>query len=156
MTSPFRYLHFAVPIRLFPENSALELHNPDETGDGLLWTSEIATWKPLSTELVVLSPMGVLDCGVAQTSRAVTLGRAFLSQGAGSVLSPLWQVSQRETGDLLARFYEEVLRGKSKAVALRSAKLGALDRQLPGSTNSAVDTRHPSFWAVPILEGDPR
>jgi CHAT domain-containing protein len=73
------------------------------------------------------------------------LTRVFFYAGARSVVSSLWEVSDRAAAEFMPRFYRHLKRGESKAEALRAAKLEML-----GSRYS-----HPFFWSAFILGGEP-
>jgi len=54
------------------------------------------------------------------------LAQAFLHAGSQAVLASLWDVDDHQTARLMRGFYRELLRGRPKADALRSAKLAML------------------------------
>jgi CHAT domain-containing protein len=94
-----------------------------------------------SVELLVLSA-----CETAQGDNRATLGLAgiALRAGARSVLSTLWQVSDRSTAELMARFYQELTNSEvTKAQALHQAQL-ALFKQY----------KAPYYWAPYVLVGN--
>ncbi len=94
-----------------------------------------------SVELLVLSA-----CETAQGDNRATLGLAgiALRAGARSVLSTLWQVSDRSTAELMARFYKELTNSEvTKAQALHQAQL-ALFKQY----------KAPYYWAPYVLVGN--
>jgi CHAT domain-containing protein len=75
------------------------------------------------------------------------LGRAFLAAGATSLVLSLWPVEDNATNELMQLFYQYLLKGESKAQALRAAQCQLLD-----STSS--DYTHPYYWAAFRLVGD--
>lgn len=96
-------------------------------------------------ELLVLSA-----CQTAAGDRRAALGLAgfALRSGARSTLATLWSVSDRSTADLMATFYDRLVRSDaklSKAESLRQAQLELLN-----------DPRynHPFFWAPFVLVGN--
>ncbi|HEY9829042.1 MAG TPA: CHAT domain-containing protein [Stenomitos sp.] len=94
-----------------------------------------------SVELLVLSA-----CETAQGDNRATLGLAGIAvrAGARSVLSTLWQVSDRSTADLMGQFYKELANpGVTKAEALHQAQL-ALFQQY----------KAPYYWAPYVLVGN--
>ncbi|MEW6493436.1 MAG: CHAT domain-containing protein [Cyanobacteriota bacterium] len=94
-----------------------------------------------SVELLVLSA-----CETAQGDNRATLGLAGIAvrAGARSVLSTLWQVSDRSTAALMERFYKELTNPKvTKAEALHQAQL-ALFQQY----------KAPYYWAPYVLVGN--
>jgi CHAT domain-containing protein len=62
-----------------------------------------------------------------------------------SVVASLWQINDKATAELMARFYDEIARGRAPAAALREAQL-ALSRDPRWS--------HPYYWAAFTLYGD--
>ncbi len=75
------------------------------------------------------------------------LGRAFLAAGATSLVMSLWPVEDNATKELMQSFYQNLLKGESKAQALRSAQCLLLRSASQGYT-------HPYFWAAFRLVGD--
>ncbi len=75
------------------------------------------------------------------------LGRAFLAAGATSLVMSLWPVEDNATNELMQSFYQNLLKGESKAQSLQSAQCGLLHSASQGYT-------HPYFWAAFRLVGD--
>ncbi len=148
---PYRFLHFAVHGLLNenqPQFSGLLLSLPQERGsgeDGLLQVYEIFNLR-MNAEMVVLS---ACETGLGKEVRGeglVGLTRAFLYTGASSVVVSLWKVADRSTADLMVRFYRHLREGRSKAEALRQARLEMIQE---GSF------AHPYHWAPFVLIGRP-
>jgi CHAT domain-containing protein len=98
-------------------------------------------------ELVTLSGC---ETGLALSSGAdeqLGLGKAFLTAGANSLIMSLWSVEDNATCELMKRFYQHLLRGESKAQALRAAQCEMACQE--GSLYA-----HPYFWAAFRLVGD--
>jgi CHAT domain-containing protein/tetratricopeptide (TPR) repeat protein len=143
-------IHIATHSRVdrsHPERSGLELwkRSPETTGDelldGILEMGEVRGLR-LNCELLTLSSC-TLDQGpdrVHQNLRPVEAD--FLDAGAQSVLSSLWNVSDRHTRTLMCDFYRYYLDGNTFAEALRKAKMKMM-------FNPA--TSSPYFWAPFIL-----
>src|SRR5690606_30376715 len=74
--------------------------------------------------------------------------RAFLSAGAVSVLSNLWEVDDRVSNQLLRNFYDELHNGKSTTSALRVAQVN----HIKNATSS--DQAAPYYWAGHRLVGE--
>ena len=72
--------------------------------------------------------------------------REFKYAGAQSLLVSLCPVEDTSTRLLMRSFYEHMLDGKSKAEALRQAKLNLLD--------NALFFTNPFYWAGFVLVGD--
>jgi CHAT domain-containing protein len=68
--------------------------------------------------------------------------------GAARVVVSLWNVSDKATSELMARFYEKMLKeGQRPAAALRAAQIEML-RQKPWQA--------PYYWAAFTLQGESR
>jgi CHAT domain-containing protein len=103
----------------------------------------------IPAELVVLSA-----CETAQGYDLIgegpmSLSRAFAAAGAKSTVSTLWQVSDRESAQLIGGFYDHLAAGAPKDAALRSAQLAMI-------TGGSQRAAHPYYWAGYVLHGDPR
>jgi CHAT domain-containing protein len=115
-----------------------------QADDGFLHAREVAALR-LRAELVVLSACRTGGGYVEGGEGAMGLTRVFFYAGARSVVSSLWEVSDRAAAEFMPAFYRHLRRGESKARALRSAKLEML-----GSKYS-----HPFFWSAFVLTGEP-
>ncbi len=147
----FKYLHFATHGYLDterPELSALVLsqidsHNQPE--DGFLRVDDIYNAR-LSADLVVLS---ACQTGLGKEVRGeglMGLTRAFLYAGVPEVIVSLWNVNDRATAELMATFYEKLLRhGKRPSAALREAQLNLRKQKRWES---------PYYWAAFVQQGD--
>jgi CHAT domain-containing protein len=127
-----------------PNHSGLSLSfDGDPAEDGLLQVFEIFRLR-LQADLVVLS---ACDSGRGKHLRGegvLGLTRAFLYAGASSLVVSLWQAADSPTADLMLSFHRKLRGGRSKADALRSAKLEAIQ--------SGVHA-HPFYWAPFVLMG---
>jgi len=149
--SRFRILHFAThglldPI--LPERSGLVFSQVDERGrprDGFLSAPAVAALD-LPAELVVLS---ACQTGLGREIRGeglVGLTQAFFRAGARRVVVSYWNVQDRATAELMARFYRSLLVEKlPPAAALRAAQL---------SIRQEEKWSAPSYWAGFALHGD--
>ncbi|HEX7998965.1 MAG TPA: CHAT domain-containing tetratricopeptide repeat protein [Pyrinomonadaceae bacterium] len=113
--------------------------------DGVLTALEAAGLDLWSTELVVLS---ACETGVGEIRNGegvYGLRRALVLAGAESELMSLWQVSDRETRELMVEYYKRLQKGEGRTAALRHVQLRMLRRQ---------PTAHPYYWASFIPVGD--
>lgn len=118
--------------------------------DGWVTAEEIALLNLRGTELVVLSACQT-GLGDVKTGEGVFgLRRAFLHAGASSLLTSLFEVPDRETRELMRRFYGNLRAGQGKLAALHAAQL-----ELVRQRRQANAAAHPFFWASFILVGDP-
>ena len=127
-----------------PYRSSLILSQaPDGNEDGILHAWELYNLR-LRANLVVLSACQTATGAVEKTEGVLGLTRIFFYAGAGSVLSTLWPISDQSTVHLMKGFYENLASGRSKAEALRNAKLAML--KSPYSD--------PYYWAGFVISGD--
>jgi len=142
-----------------PLFSALVL-TPDAAGgdDGLLELHEVSGLR-VNARLVTLSAcqsaLGELQSG----DELVSMSRAFMYAGTGSIMSTLWRVDDVATALLAKHFYRDY--------AGRSIELFATqDATLPGKAASLRRAQlrvmndgrhyHPVYWAGMVLTGDYR
>jgi CHAT domain-containing protein len=149
--SKYRYVHFATHGYIDSERSdlsAIVLSLVDEEGkpqDGFLRAHEIYNLN-LPAELVVLS---ACETGLGKEIRGeglVGLTRGFMYAGARRVVVSLWNVNDKATAELMARFYRGMLRqNKTPAAALRAAQI-EMSRQ--------KQWQSPYYWAAFVLQGE--
>ncbi|HKQ77313.1 MAG TPA: tetratricopeptide repeat protein [Blastocatellia bacterium] len=149
--SKYRYVHFATHGLIDSERpwlSALALSLVDEQGkpqDGFLRAHEIYKLK-LSAELVTLS---ACRTGLGRETKGeglVGLTRGFMYAGAARVVVSLWSVNDKATSELMASFYQRMLKeGQRPAEALRLAQVEMWRRS---------QWRAPYFWAAFVLQGE--
>jgi CHAT domain-containing protein/tetratricopeptide (TPR) repeat protein len=149
--SKYRYVHFATHGYIDSERSdlsAIVLSLVDEQGkpqDGFLRAHEIYNLN-LPAELVVLS---ACETGLGKEIKGeglVGLTRGFMYAGARRVVVSLWNVNDKATAELMARFYRGMLReNKTPAAALRAAQI-EMSRQ--------KQWQSPYYWAPFVLQGE--
>lgn len=98
--------------------------------------------KSTIIELLVLSA-----CQTASGDQRAALGLAGLAvrSGARSVVATLWAVNDHSTAELMAVFYQHLMRQLDRSSALRQAQLNLLHSDV---------YEHPYYWAPFILIGD--
>lgn len=101
----------------------------------------------LKAGMVVLSACQTAVGKVYTGEGVISLARGFLYAGAASVMTTLWSIDDVANRDLMTIFYKNLKKGKSKALALREAKLDYLN-------NSDGMLGHPVFWAAFVPIGD--
>jgi len=149
--SQYRYVHFATHGLLDTERpglSALALSMVDEHGnpqDGFLRTYDIYNLK-LPAELVTLS---ACQTGLGKEIKGeglVGLTRGFMYAGAARVVVSLWNVNDKATADLMAKFYEKMLKqGERPAAALRAAQVEMWRQR---------QWQSPHYWAAFTMQGE--
>ena len=138
----FRRLHIASHGSFqaeAPLDSGLHLAKDGEN-DGVLTVGELYGMD-LDAELVTLSACETGLGKIASGDDVVGLGRGFLYAGARAIVSSLWSVDDKATGELMRAFYRNLVQ-HDKVEALRQAQLSTR-AQFP----------HPFFWAAFQLTG---
>jgi CHAT domain-containing protein len=147
----YRYVHFATHAIVEESRPALSrlLLQPDRDSgqDGALTLGEIYNLR-LDADLVVLSACDTGAGRIARGEGIIGLTRGFLSAGAKSLLVSLWPVSDEATARLVVDFYRGLLDGRTKAQALREAKLRAMARN--------PEYAKPFYWSPLVLVGERR
>jgi len=149
--SQYRYLHFATHGLLDSERpglSALVFSMVDAEGkpqNGFLRANDIYNLK-LPAELVVLS---ACQTGLGKDIKGeglVGLTRGFMYAGAARVVVSLWNVNDKATADLMAKFYEKMLKqGQRPAAALRAAQVEMWKTK---------QWQSPYYWAAFTMQGE--
>ncbi|KJH73509.1 CHAT domain-containing protein [Aliterella atlantica] len=96
-----------------------------------------------NTDLVVLSACQTAVQANSNGEEFAGIAYLFERAGAKSVIASLWLAKDEETKDLMIAFYQNLKQGKTKAEALRQAKLSLIDK-------------HPLYWSPFILIGNAR
>ncbi|MBN1415670.1 MAG: CHAT domain-containing protein [Bacteroidales bacterium] len=145
----YDYIHFAthglieesVPFRSGIVLSAGE----GSEEDGILQVNEILNLE-LNAEMVVLSAcetaLGKLYHGEGMEG----ISRAFIYAGASSVVVSLWNINDRSAAQLMTRFYDSLITGSDKSMALQKAKRSMI--------KAGNEYSHPYYWAPYILMGN--
>jgi CHAT domain-containing protein len=108
-------------------------------------TSEKDVEKASELELLVLSA-----CESAKGDKRAGLGLAgtAIQAGARSTIASQWVINDRSQADLMKKFYQELMKGRPKAEALREAQLSILNSSVLGDKFS-----NPYYWAMNVLIG---
>ncbi|GER82946.1 hypothetical protein KTAU_15830 [Thermogemmatispora aurantia] len=123
-----------------------------QLADRQLSTIEVFNLDLASCSLVTLSACETGRVALGGVDEVMGLGRGFLYAGAASLLPTLWKVDDASSAELMTLFYEGLLAGRSKVMALAEAQRAFLAR-----TRSSAHAcyAHPYFWAAYQLIGDP-
>ena len=146
--SNFRFVHFATH-GVLPVDTGIKEPSLVLSYDGVspshmfLSMSEIIGLK-LRSESVVLSACNTGSGKISRAEGVMSLGRAFLAAGSSSVTVSLWQVSDESTAVLMKKYYEGLLEGKKKNVALAQARNAVYES----------GSKDPLFWAPFIVIGE--
>ncbi len=142
-------LHLAMHATVDAEHPGLShlWFSPDEKGTEKLYLEELYGLE-LGADLAVLSA-----CNTGRSSRdrrqgMASLHRAFIQAGVPTTVASLWAVPDQATGKIMVDFYQQLCQAKSKAEALRQAKLTYLQQTRDSNF------RKPYYWAGFIVYGD--
>jgi CHAT domain-containing protein len=116
-----------------------------ENDDGILTALEVAQLDLHGTELVVLS---ACDSGVGDVQNGegvYGLRRALVLAGAQTQVTSLWKVSDEATRTLMIDYYQRLLKGEGRSVALLHAQQSMM-------ANPSFS--HPYYWASFIPLGN--
>jgi CHAT domain-containing protein len=119
--------------------------------DRQLDTIEVFNLDLSACSLVVLSACETGRSVVGGIDEVIGLGRGFLYAGAASLLPTLWKVDDASSAELMQVFYQALLRGHPKAVALSNAQRAFLAQARASTRPYRI---HPYFWAAFHLIGD--
>ena len=125
------------------EGAGVQSSNSDSPiANGFLASGKILQLK-LDADLVTLSACDTVRGRTGQ-AEFVGLPSAFLAAGTQSVVMTLWSIPVAPTAGLMTTYYKEMMAGRAKVAALRSAMLSTKE--------SSPD---PSDWAAFTLIGLP-
>ena len=148
--SDYRIVHFAthgVVDSGRPDLAYLVFSQYDREGrpiDGVLSQHDIYGMS-LNADLVVLSACRTALGREVRGEGLIGLARGFMYAGAPQVVASLWNIQDRATADLMARFYRGMLEdGAPPERALREAQLTMAD---------ADPWRAPYFWGAFTVQG---
>lgn len=138
----FEMLHVASHgefVSTEPMRSALLLAK-EGADDGRLTVGDVYSMR-LDSGLVTLSGCLTGYGKVNSGDDVIGLTRGFFHAGSQSVVSSLWEVADKPTAQLMARFYAKLSKN-GKAEALRLAQI-----------ETRATWKHPFFWAAFQLNG---
>lgn len=146
--SQYGIIHLAVHAtanQSRPTEAALILLSDEKAGeDGFLEAREVLGLH-LNASLVLLSACDTAVGKLLGEDGIATLSRAFLSVGAQTVVSTLWEADDVFASTLVRKFYTYLARGQTVSVALANAKR----EMIQTFGKQAV----PWLWAPYIAEG---
>jgi CHAT domain-containing protein len=112
--------------------------------DGILTAAELLDLDWSDCELIVLSACRTAIGGITEGQGLYGLRRALVLTGVRSQLLTLWLVDDKAAVQMMDRFYEGLLAGESKSIALQRAQ------------QKAAEMLHPFYWGSLVLFGDDR
>ena len=117
--------------------------------NGVLTAMEASSLDLRGTELVVLSACNTGQGDVRNGEGVFGLRRALQEAGAQSVMMSLWSVPDKETLELMKRFYTKWLAGMEIHQALKEAQLEL--REQVRASHGGTDL--PYYWGAFVLVG---
>jgi CHAT domain-containing protein len=130
-----------------PMNSAMIFSQADDLPeDGLLYTYEVYG-IPLRSRLVVLSSCNTGYGKLSTGEGILSLARGFLYSGSHSVVMSMWEVEDKSGTEIIKMFYDNLIKGKRKSIALRDARVKFLK-------NAKQVESHPYFWSTLVVYGE--
>lgn len=118
-------------------------HSATADQDGLLTAEEARSLNLWGTELVVLSACET-GRGTISTGQGVYgLRRAFFIAGAETLVVSLWQIADRETGELMKSYYHKLLKQGHPRVKAMQEAMQEMRKKQP----------HPYYWAPFLVLG---
>jgi CHAT domain-containing protein len=112
--------------------------------DGVVSAEKILGLRLKGTDLVVLSACDTGTGEVKSGEGVFGLKRSFILSGAKTVVMSLWSIPSKETTELMTEFYTLMAKGKTKAEALREARLNLMKRK-----------PNPFYWGAFVMVGNP-
>ena len=112
--------------------------------DGIVSAEKILGLRLKGTDLVVLSACDTGTGEVKSGEGVFGLKRSFILSGAKTVVMSLWSIPSKETTELMTDFYTLMAKGKTKAEALREARLNLMKKK-----------PNPFYWGAFIMVGNP-
>lgn len=116
------------------------------TASGALLHARDLYQLSLAAEMVVLSSCASAEGHLNRGEGIIGLVRAFAYAGARSVVASVWLAQDQSTARLMEEFYRNLLKGQTKALALKNARLQFM-KQMP-------EASHPFFWTGFRLYGN--
>ena len=148
----YRYIHLATHGLIDHENSEYSKiilgRDSANVEDGELNVGEIYNMK-FRADLITISAcetgMGKLVSGEG----IISFPRSFIFAGVSNLLVSLWSVDDEATRYIMTSFYDTLMKGKPKSVALHNAKI-----ELAAQTGKVrFDVCDPYYWSPFILIG---
>lgn len=120
-------------------------------GDGVVTAEKLLNLNLRGTELVVLSACETGLGDVMAGEGVFGLRRSLMQAGAQGMVMSMWSVPDKETGELMAAFYKNLMAGgMDRPAALRQA---ILDTRKHSRERNGTD--NPYFWGAFVYMGEP-
>lgn len=123
--------------------AAQAAQSPDSRHDGVLSAEEVRSLDLWGTEPVVLSACESGRGAISSGQGVYGLRRTFFIAGVETLVTSLWQVADSETGLLMRRYYEKLVREKQSPGAAMQEVMQEVRKHKP----------HPCYWAPFLVIG---
>ena len=151
LAGKYKYIHLATHGFINEKNPHLSgivfaqssTSNTSNEEDNILFSGETFNLS-LSADLLVLSACETGLGKIVKGEGVMSMTRGFLYAGVSNIIISLWKIGDKNTSDLMEKFYSFQLEGDSYAMALRKAKLELINKNA---------TSFPSTWAGFTLLG---
>jgi len=150
-TSDFNIVHLATHASAndaYPDYSYLAFtQEKDSSESNILYIKDLYNTS-LNADLVTLS---ACQTGIGKLQKGqgmLSLSKGFYYAGAKSLVNTLWKINDKSSVKLMEYFYHGLSTGKSKAKALRDAKLKYLE------TTDDNLLKHPYYWSAFVVSGN--
>jgi len=115
--------------------------------DNVITMGEISSLNT-NAELIFMNACNTGNGTYLDGEGVYDLSRAFLSAGAKSIISSMWEIDDQSSSEITISFYKYLKKGESKSNALRLAKLDYIK-------NVETDrAKHPYYWAGLVAIGN--
>ena len=139
-----------LPILHLSTHALVDPENPVRSrilmASDYIFEGEVYDLDLKGVDLVTVSACDTARGGLVRGEGVQAFSRAFLAAGAAATVTSLWRVADEPTATFMKQFYYFLARGRSKAEALREAKLVFM--------HSKSALTHPRYWAAFVLTGD--
>ncbi|MEL6254324.1 MAG: CHAT domain-containing protein [Bacteroidota bacterium] len=135
---------------LNPELSRLvfakNVEGKELTDDNYLHAYEIYSYN-LNSHLALLTACETGKPAYQAGEGMISMAHAFNYAGSESILTALWKIDEKSSAEITELFYQEILAGVDKDLALQRAKLAYLEK-------ANGRTLAPEYWAGLVIMGD--
>ncbi|MDW3652862.1 MAG: CHAT domain-containing tetratricopeptide repeat protein [Bacteroidia bacterium] len=135
---------------LNPELSRLvfakNMQGKELTDDNYLHAYEIYSYN-LNSHLALLTACETGKPAYQAGEGMISMAHAFNYAGSESILTALWKIDEKSSAEITELFYQEILAGTDKDLALRKAKLTYIEK-------ASGRTLAPEYWAGLVIMGD--
>lgn len=148
----YQFIHLAthaISNPAFPEEAGIAFSN-DGDQTSLLRLKDLPD-QPWYAKMLVLSACQTASGQVVSGEGIISLAHGFALKGIQSIVATQWSVKDPPTARLMDQFYDYLLQGEPRDIALQKAQLSLVE----GGVDRKYQDGHPLYWAAFTLYGDP-